>query len=192
MPAVPFRKVLRTVLPLFAVVALVGACGSDDDEAETTTTEADETTTTEAEEETTTTEADSGDEGDVCALLDPADLSEATGTEFVNAEPAEASCLYSSADGSSVISLNVTTLGGAPGEVAVDAAVGLCDEGTAADIEFTSADAGFGCLVSGVPTVGAAGDDAFAVLTGLTLDPSISSDQIISALATILENAISG
>ncbi len=185
MVADPSRTLLRTLLALVAVVALLGACGGDDDDA------SEATTTTEADREDEAPD-DSATDPDVCSLLDLADLSEVTGEEFVNAEPETDSCTYTTADSTSVIVLNVTSLDGGDPELMVAGGSSLCDEGTTVEVEFTDADAGFACLASGVPTVAAAGDGGFAVLTGLTLTDGITDEQVLQALATILEDAISG
>ena len=203
----PLRTLLRALLAVFAVVALLGACGGDDDDSDTTTTtEADrgddESTDDEATDDAAGDEGDDGaDDGadDVCSLLDLDDLNEVTGEEFVNTDPQvdedaqTASCTYTNAASTSVIVLNVSTIpDGADPELVIQGGASLCDEGTTADVEFTDADAGFACLASGVPTVAAVGDGAFAVLTGLTLTEGVSDEQVLAALAEILENAISG
>jgi hypothetical protein len=185
-----YRTVLRALLALFAVVALVGACSSGDDD------DASDDTTTTTEEDSGDDEAtdDSGDESDedVCSLLDLDDLSAATGAEFVNADPDDDSCTYTNADSTAVIALNVSTLDGADAELMVEGGSSLCDEGTIVDVDFEGAEAGFACLASGIPTVGAAGEGVFAVLTGLTLEDGVSDQQILEALATILGDAIAG
>jgi hypothetical protein len=173
-------KVLRTVVALFAVVALLGACGGDDggkkdDKA------SDETDTSLVE--------------DPCALLDIKDLSNVTGITFDDSEPGENSCTYTSTEGLSAIALNFVELNGVEPQVALDQAKTSCDEGTLQELDFTDADGGFACVVSGegtdgVATVAATGGGVFAVLTGATLNDAVDNAQILQDLATILENAL--
>ena len=177
----PTHKVLRTALALSAVLALLGACGGDDkgDKADkTSTTDKDKTDTSVVD--------------DPCGLLDIKDLSDVTGITFDGSEPGENSCTYTSTEGLSAIALNFTELNGVDPQVALTQAEKSCDEGTLKQLEFTSADGGFRCIVSGVATVAATGDGIFAVLTGATLADGVEKDQILQDLATILEHALTG
>ena len=181
----PSRKLLRPLLASLAVGSLLlTACGGDDKE------DAKDTTTT--EKDTTTTEASDLGDLDVCELLELDALSTATGEEFVNAKPeGEGTCVYSNADDTARIGLNVGLLEGTS-EQEIATAKEACDEGSAVDVSFDNADAGFACLQDGIPLVGAASDGKYAVLSGATANPDVSTDQVLEALAGILNDAING
>ena len=181
MPATPTRPFLRTVLALFAVAALLGACGGDDkkDDAKGDSSDG-----------TTSTTSDGSLVDDPCGLLDRDDLSAVTGVEFDKGQPSENACTYTSSEGLAAIALNFTDLEGTPAAAALETAKGSCDEGTLIELEFSDADGGFGCTVAGVATVVATGEGIFAVLTGATLTDGVETDQILQDLATILEHAI--
>jgi hypothetical protein len=179
------RQVLGSVLALFTVAALLGACGGDDkkDEAKASTT-----TTTEAADDTTTTAA-AGD--DVCSLLELSDLTDVTGITFDKAEPDTNACTYTSTEGQAAIRLDVTDITGKAAEQALTDAAAKCDEGSVKEIAFDNADGGFSCVVGSIPVVAATGEGAFAVLTA-EAPGEVPTDQIIADLTTILQNAING
>jgi hypothetical protein len=195
-------RLLRALLALFAVAVLLGACGGDDGDKASDTTErsdgakadgkGDDAKAGDKADDKADESAEDALTDDPCSLLDTADLTDVTGVEFDRAEPGENSCTYTSSDGASAIALNFADLKGADPKVAIDAAKSSCDAATVQDLDFSDSDGGFGCLVNGVPTVAATGDGVFAVLTGATLDKSADTDQILQDLATILENAITG
>ena len=178
-------KVLRSVLALFAVVALLGACGGDDDKDD----KADSTTTTAEEADDTTTTA--ADEDNPCSLLELSKLSDVTGVTFDGAEPEANACTYTSSEAEVVIRLDVTAITGKTAEQALADAAAKCDEGTVEEVAFDDADGGFSCTVGEIPVVAATGEGAFAVLTA-EAPGEVPREQMIADLTTILQDAISG
>ncbi|MDQ2649050.1 MAG: hypothetical protein M3Z03_05815 [Actinomycetota bacterium] len=165
---------MRAVLALLAVVGLAAACSGDDDGPATAAT---------------TDEPAASGEG--CGLIDPADLSAVTGVEFDRQEEQGSGCVYTSTEGAAAITLTYADLeADVEPQHAIDQAALMCDEGTLQELEFTDADAGYGCLVRGVATVAATGGGTFAVLVGAAADPAVGSARILQDLATILEAAI--
>jgi hypothetical protein len=165
------------VLALIVALGLAaGACSGDDDEPRGGTA---------PEEE----EGDAAGAG--CRLIDPADLSSVTGVEFDGQEEQASGCVYTSSEGAAAITLTYAQLEpDVEPQHAIDQAALVCDEGTVQELEFTDADAGYGCLVNGVATVAATGGGTFAVLVGAAADPTVGSDRILQDLATLLEAAI--
>jgi hypothetical protein len=189
-------RLLRAFLALFAVVVLLGSCGGDDgDKASDSTSKSDDSSDAKSDDAKGDDSKDTGDDvisDDPCSLLDKDDLTQVTGVEFDHEQPGDDACTYTSSDGAAAIALHFADLKGADPQIAIDAAKSSCDDGTVQDLDFSGSDGGFGCLVNGVPTVGATGDGVFAVLTGATIDKSTDTDRILQDLATILENAITG
>jgi hypothetical protein len=183
------RNLLRTALAALAVSGLLlAACGGDDsgkkDEAKTSTTKKDDAKADTPEEDI-----------DVCGLLKVDDLSDRTGEEFTKADRTDSdTCQYTTAEGTAIIQLAVKVLtdeDGTPESFIADG-VQACDEGTVEeDVELEGSDASFACLVSGAPSVAAVADGTVYLLQGLTMDESVSADQILTALAQLLPNAYS-
>ena len=157
------RPPRRPLLVAAVLVALLGACGSEDDDGEAL--------------------------GDVCALLDPADLEDVTGVPFEDQEGGEASCTYISSTGAA-IALNVADVRGAA-EAGLGGAQSTCDDGTAEEIDIADTDGAFTCLVTGLPTVAAVGGGGYlVVLTGDDADTEVDDATITDSLVTILESSI--
>lgn len=185
----PEGKAIRALLSLVVAGALAAACGDDDNASDTTTTtEAEETTTTEADEEETTTTDDGSDGEGACSLLDPADLEEVTGVAYEVQSEDETSCVYQASSGAA-IALNVADVSGAE-EAGLEGARSTCEDGTAEDITLPTASGAFTCLVTGIPTVAAAGEGVLVVLTGDDPDEAVEDATILDALVQILENAL--
>lgn len=178
MTVAPPRVLLRIAVAFVAVTAVLGACGGDDSSQGAKADPA-----TDAAAEVTLVD-------EPCKRVTLADLSAVTGIEFDAAEPSENACTYTSSEGLAAIALNFADIGDHSAQEALRSAQSSCDEGTLVELEFTDADGGFGCTVSGVATVAATGDGIFAVLTGATLAEGVETDQVLQDLATILEHSI--
>jgi hypothetical protein len=190
-------RLLWVLLSLCAVTALLGACGGDDGGKASDPSEdrsADEDTDATAPEDAGAGEPADDDQAasGVCGLLDLADISEMTGETFDKATPdGDDTCVFSTPGDGAAIALYFAQLddGVTPDAALADART-RCDEGSVVELDFSDSDGGFGCVASGVPTVVATGGAALAVLTGVTLDETIGDDQVLQALAAILERAI--
>ncbi len=173
----PMTRLLRTLVAVLAVSAVIGACSSGDDDASGGST------------------STSSNDGEVlverpCDVLDRRDLSNVTGLEFDNAVPSLNTCVYTSSTGLAAIAVNFRSIGEVTPGQALEAAHATCDDGTLQELELERSDGGFGCLVGGVPTVVATGGGVVAILTGSTLNEDVDPDQILTDLATILDNAV--
>lgn len=204
--------ILRTFVAALTIGALA-ACGGDDDDVASDTTEAEASDTTEAEapdtteaEESDTTEADetdtstadtsdattAADGGEFCTLVDPALLDEVTGLEWADGESAEDACTWATVDGSSAFNITGVEI---PDAATAEAAAGVtCDDGTIADPGFVDAglaEFGISCLVSEVATVQVYGEGVLLTFVAYTTVPDVPVEQVQSDLNTIVEQVLS-
>jgi hypothetical protein len=183
---------MRTLLAALAVSSLLlAACGGDDsgskDAAKTTTTKRGDS---EADSSNTPEE-----DIDVCGLLQLDDLNAGTGETFTKADRSDTdTCQYTNAEGTAIVQLAVKVLTDEDGSAEDFIGQGreACDEGTVDEsIEIEGADASFACVVSTAPSVAAVSDGTVYLLQGLTMDDSVTTDQILAALADLLPKAFS-
>lgn len=153
----------------------LGACGDDDDNSST---------------EGTTAGSDRISTDGVCAVLDPARVSEVMGVEFDEAVAGAGSCTYTATASRTAFTLQVTEPASQDLAAALATIGASCDEGTREDRTFSGADGGFSCLAGGVPNVVAAGGGVVLVLTGSSQAGGSTPEQLQADLVTILEDAI--